>query len=173
MDLAEMRELIRDVPDFPRPGILFKDITPLLQRPEALGAVAALLAAPFREKGVEQVLGIESRGFILGPLVARELGAGFVPVRKAGKLPWEVIRASYSLEYGKDAIEIHLDAVRPGQVVLVVDDLIATGGTAAAACDLAERAGGKPCGLSFLVELADLHGRDRLAGRTVHSVMTF
>ena len=173
MDLEHLSRLIRDVPDFPKPGILFKDITPLLQDPDAMADCARALSAPFRGSQVDRVLGIESRGFILGPLVARELHAGFVPVRKAGKLPWEVIRASYALEYGTDTVEMHVDAVRKGHVVLVVDDLIATGGTAHAACDLAERAGGRVCGLSFLVELTGLRGRDRLEGRRVHSVFQF
>jgi adenine phosphoribosyltransferase len=173
MDVQHLKGLIRDVPDFPKPGILFKDITPLLQDPIALDECIRLLAAPFREAGIDQVLGIESRGFILAPLVARELHAGFVPVRKRGKLPHEVLQASYALEYGEDTIEMHVDAVRPGHDVLIVDDLIATGGTAAAACQLVERAGGVVRGLSFLVELSDLRGRQALDRFTVHSILNF
>ena len=171
--MQQLKALIRDIPDFPKPGILFRDITPLLQDPVALEDVARRLAEPWREHGIDRVVGIESRGFILGPLVARELHAGFVPVRKQGKLPHEVVRAAYALEYGEDVVEMHVDGVRRGHEVIIVDDLIATGGTAAAACQLAESAGGVVRGLSFLVELSELRGRDRLHGRQVHSVLTY
>lgn len=173
MDEQQLKGLIRDVPDYPKPGILFKDITPLLQDPVALDECVRRLAAPFREAGIDRVLGIESRGFIFAPLVARELHAGFVPVRKRGKLPHDVLRASYALEYGEDTVEMHVDGVRRGHDVLIVDDLIATGGTAAAACQLVGRAGGSVRGLAFLVELSDLRGRRRLDGFTVHSILTF
>src|SRR5436190_12598568 len=173
MDPTQLKGLIREIPDFPKPGILFRDITPLLQDPVALEDVARQLAEPFRAAGIDRVIGIESRGFILGPLVARELHAGFVPVRKKGKLPFEVFAASYALEYGTDTVEMHVDGVMRGHEVLIVDDLIATGGTAAAACELVERAGGHIRGLSFLIELTALPGREKLAGRNVHAVISY
>ena len=173
MDEQQLKGLIREIPDFPKPGILFRDITPLLQDPAALSDVARQLADPFRHLGIDRVIGIEARGFILGPLVALELRAGFVPVRKKGKLPHDVLSASYALEYGTDTIEMHVDGVMRGHAVLIVDDLIATGGTAAAACQLAERAGGTVQGLSFLIELAALSGREMLSGRTVHAVIKY
>jgi adenine phosphoribosyltransferase len=169
----DLRKLIRDVPDFPKPGILFRDITPLLADAEGLREAARLMADPFRESGLDRVVGIESRGFILGPLVARELHAGFVPVRKPGKLPSETYRESYELEYGTDTVEMHVDAVRLGHGVLIVDDLIATGGTAVAAARLVERAGGHVAGFSFLVELGALHGRARLGDRPASAVLTY
>ena len=169
----DLRMLIRDVPDFPKPGILFRDITPLLADAEALRESARLMADPFRESGVDRIVGIESRGFILGPLVARELHAGFVPVRKPGKLPFEKYHERYDLEYGTDMVEMHVDAVRLGHGVLVVDDLIATGGTAVAAARLVERAGGHVMGFSFLVELRSLHGRAKLGDRPVSAVLTY
>lgn len=171
--IERMRALIRDVPDFPSDGILFRDVTPLLGDARALADAADLLAEPWREEGIERVLGIESRGFILGPLVATRLGAGFVPVRKAGKLPWRVLRESYALEYGEDTVEMHEDAVGDDERVLIVDDLVATGGTAAAACTLAEQAGARIVGLSFLVELAALEGRARLGERRIESLLTY
>jgi adenine phosphoribosyltransferase len=157
-----LRDLIRDVPDFPQPGIVFKDITPLLADPAALTAAFDALAAPHRDAGVTHVAGIESRGFILGPSVAERLGAGFVPVRKAGKLPWRTRSRSYDLEYGSATIEIHADAVGRGDHVLVVDDVIATGGTAAAVVDLVRELGASVAGVAVLVDLAFLGGRDRL-----------
>jgi len=169
----DLRKLIRDIPDFPKPGILFRDITPLLEEPDGLPAAASLMAAPFRGHGIDRVVGIESRGFILGPLVARELRAGFVPVRKAGKLPGDKLRESYELEYGTDVVEMHSDGVRRGHAVLIVDDLIATGGTALAAARLVERAGGTVGGLSFLIELAGLSGRARLERWPVSAVITY
>ena len=168
----DLRRHIRDIPDFPKPGIVFKDITPLLADRTAFHALVDRFTARYRGRA-DMVLGIESRGFIVGALAARELGAGFVPVRKAGKLPWEVLRESYSLEYDKDTIEMHVDGVRRGNTVLVVDDVIATGGTAKAACALAERAGGNVCGLSFLVELTALRGREHLGRRPVHAVLQY
>jgi adenine phosphoribosyltransferase len=155
----DLKRLVRDIPDFPRPGILFRDVTPLLQDPHALRAAVDAVAAPFRDSGVQRVLGIESRGFIFGTPVALALGAGFALVRKAGKLPFDKHTASYALEYGEDRVEMHVDAVVPGQRVLVVDDLIATGGTAAAAVKLARQAGAEIVGASFLIELSALGGR--------------
>lgn len=173
MVAEDLRKLIRDVPDFPKPGILFRDITPLLADPDGLREAARLMADPFRESGADRVVGIESRGFILGPLVARELHAGFVPVRKAGKLPSSTYRESYALEYGTDVVEMHDDAVRRGHDVLIVDDLIATGGTAAAAARLVERAGGRVKGFSFLIELAALGGRRHLGDRPIRAAITY
>jgi adenine phosphoribosyltransferase len=158
----DLKRLVRDIPDFPRPGILFRDVTPLLLDPRALRAAVDAIAAPFQNVGVQRVLGIESRGFIFGAPVALALGAGFALVRKAGKLPFETFQASYALEYGEDRVEMHVDAVAPGQRVLVVDDLIATGGTAAAAIQLARKAGGVVVGASFLIELGALGGARRL-----------
>jgi len=165
MDLSS---LIRDVPDFPKKGIIFKDITPLLGDPAGLREACERLAEPFVGRGVEKVAGIESRGFIFGAPVAERLGAGFVPLRKPGKLPYSTIRQTYELEYGTDAIEVHADAVAPGQKVLLVDDLLATGGTMAAACRLVEKLGGQVTGIAFVIELCFLHGRDKLPGRDLH-----
>jgi adenine phosphoribosyltransferase len=173
MDATALRRLIRDIPDFPKPGILFRDVTPLLLDPAALRAAVEAVAAPFRDARVDRVLGIESRGFLLGPAVALHLGAGFGLVRKGGKLPWNTHRVDYTLEYGSDAVEMHTDAVEPGQRVLVVDDLIATGGTAAAAVELGRRAGGTCVGASFLIELSALGGRAQLDGIPVHAVITY
>jgi adenine phosphoribosyltransferase len=168
-----LEQFIRDIPDFPKKGIIFKDITPLLGNAPALAEAVRQLAKPFEQSGVEKVVGIESRGFIFGSLVAQHLGAGFVPIRKPGKLPYKTIKASYELEYGKDTIEMHEDAIAPGQKVLLVDDLIATGGTAAAACQLVTQVGGKIVGTAFVIELSFLHGRDKLAQWGVHSLMKF
>ncbi len=164
---------IRNVPDFPKPGILFYDITTLLQDPEGLRLAIDSLAEPFKGQGIDLVVGIESRGFIFGSAVADRLGAGFAPVRKPGKLPSTTLRASYDLEYGSDALEIHDDAVKSGQRVLIVDDLLATGGTASAAADLVARLGGDVRALAFLIELVGLNGRDRLTGQTLHTVLKY
>ncbi len=168
-----LREFIRDVPDFPKPGILFRDITPLLEDPGAFREAVEALAAPFRDETVDKVLGIESRGFILGAPVALELAAGFVPVRKKGKLPHETLAVRYELEYGTDEVEMHADGVRRGERVLVVDDLIATGGTAAASVRLARAAGGEVVGCSFLIELSELRGLDRLDVDRTHVVLRY
>ena len=170
---ADLQRLIeagmRDVPDFPEPGVLFKDITPLLADPASLKAVAEAMAAPFAGK-VDAVVGLEARGFILAAPVALELGAGFVPVRKAGKLPAKTYRESYDLEYGTATVEMHVDAFAPGSRVLIVDDVLATGGTGRAAVELVRRAGGTVVGFSVLMELGFLKGRDRLTGVGVHAL---
>jgi adenine phosphoribosyltransferase len=159
------------VPDFPKKGIVFKDITPLLADPGALECAIEQLARPYLGAGVRTVVGIESRGFILGAAVARVLQAGFVPLRKAGKLPWKTVRKSYALEYGTDSIEIHADAVGSGDKVLMIDDLLATGGTMQAACQLVSQLGGKIVGVAFLVELDFLAGRAKLDGYDIHTLI--
>jgi adenine phosphoribosyltransferase len=164
---------IRNVPDFPKPGILFYDITTLLREPEGFKAAIEQLAHPFVGAGIDVVVGIESRGFILGGAVADRLGAGFCPIRKPGKLPAKAIRESFSLEYGTDSIELHEDAIVPGQKVLIVDDVLATGGTAAAAASLVKRLGGQLHALAFLIELDFLKGRGRLAGERIVSVLHY
>ena len=160
--MEHLKKLIRHVPDFPKKGILFYDITTLLRDPGGLREALEGLTTPFREKAIDLVVGIESRGFILGAAMAEKLGAGFVPIRKPGKLPGATIAQSYELEYGSDTLEIHQDAVKEGQRVLIVDDLLATGGTACAANDLVRKAGGNVIGIAFLVELEFLKGRERL-----------
>ena len=170
---ALLRSQVRDVQDFPTPGIVFKDISPLLADHIAFaGAVDAIVAHHGRGT-VDKVLGIEARGFLLAAPVAYHLGAGFVPVRKPGKLPGQVHEASYALEYGRNTLQVHRDALEPGDRVLVVDDVLATGGTAAAAVDLAERAGGTVLGISVLLELSFLSGRAALPGRDVHALLTY
>ena len=172
--MDQLKRLIRDVPDFPKPGVTFRDITPLLADPAGLGMAIELMANPFRGKKVDVVAGAESRGFIFGIAVAKTLAAGFVPIRKPGKLPRETYSVEYDLEYGKDRLEIHADALGPGQRVLMVDDLIATGGTMKASLDLIERLGAEIVGASVLIELAALRGRDLLDGRReVYSVLTY
>jgi adenine phosphoribosyltransferase len=168
-----LAEHIRDVPDFPRPGIVFKDITPLLQDAESLRIACERVAAPFAKAKIDLVVGIESRGFIFGVPVALSLGAGFALARKQGKLPWDTQRQSYQLEYGSAEIEMHSDAVRAGQRVLVIDDVIATGGTAAATTRLVRALGGEVVAASFLIELAFLEGRKALDGLPVEAVLRF
>jgi adenine phosphoribosyltransferase len=170
---VDLRERIRDIPDFPKPGIVFKDITPLLLDPEAMDYAVRELAGWGRERGVELVVAAEARGFILGAAIARELGVGFVPARKPGKLPHETVSAEYLLEYGVDALELHADALAHGTRVLVHDDLIATGGTARAVCDLVERLGGVVAGAAFVIELAFLPGREKLAELDFHALVTY
>ncbi len=172
MDVADLRERIRDIPDFPQPGILFRDITPLLADPAAFKATVDLMATPYRA-AVDLVVAIESRGFILGAPLAYALGAGLVPVRKVGKLPADTLREEYALEYGSNTLEIHRDAVQPGQRLLLVDDLLATGGTVRAATNLVERLGGEIAGICVLAELADLRGRDVLAGYDIRSLVVY
>jgi adenine phosphoribosyltransferase len=167
----DLRSFIRDVPDFPSPGILFRDITPLLASPEAFKAAVSAMTQPFRGNPPDKVLGIEARGFMFGAAMARELNVGFVPVRKPGKLPRDTFRVSYGLEYGKDSLEIHTDACRSGEKVVIVDDVLATGGTARAAAELADRLGAEVAGLAFFIELEALQGRALLESRRLHSVL--
>ncbi len=169
----QLRAFIRDVPDFPKKGVVFKDITPLLRSPEALDRTMEWLAEPFRNERITNVVGIESRGFIFGSCVARALGAGFIPVRKPGKLPWNCRRHEYALEYGTDTLEIHRDAVEGHHRVLVVDDLLATGGTASAAIELVTRCGATVVACAFVIELAFLGGRRRLAGQEIVSLVRY
>ena len=171
--MDHLKTKIRHVPDFPKPGILFYDITTLLNDAQGFQDMIAALAAPYRDRDIQQVVGIESRGFILGAAVANALGAGFVPIRKPGKLPSRTHREDYALEYGTDGLEIHEDAVEKGQRVLLVDDVLATGGTARAASGLVRRIGGDLVGLSFLIELNFLKGRDKLTGEQVFSVLQY
>jgi adenine phosphoribosyltransferase len=173
MEVAALRDLIRDIPDFPKPGIMFKDITTLLLRPEALDAAIRGLADWARPRDVDLVIAAEARGFILGGALAHELGAGFVPARKPGKLPHEVISAEYILEYGIDALEVHADALAGGARVLIHDDLLATGGTARALVDLAEQLGATVVGCAFLVELGFLGGRERLGDVDVFTLVAY
>jgi len=168
-----LKSKIRHVPDFPRAGILFYDVTTLLQDRDGFRKAIDSLAAPFEQANIDLVIGIESRGFIFGSAVADRVGTGFAPVRKPGKLPSTTMRATYDLEYGTDALEIHDDAVRKGQRVLIVDDLLATGGTAKATSELVRRLGGEVCALAFLIELVGLKGRDKLSGDTIHSVLQY
>ena len=169
--MIDLGKLIRDVPDFPKPGIMFKDITPLLREPMAIREASQQLCEPFRGKQIDLVAGIESRGFIFGAMVADCLGAGFVPIRKPGKLPHKKIAQSYELEYGTNTVELHTDAVGPGQKVLIIDDLLATGGTMKAACQLVETLGGIVAGTAFVVELCFLDGRKRLEGYPIHALI--
>src|SRR2546423_13392440 len=162
IDTAWVKDHIRDVPDWPSPGVVFKDITPLLADPDAFAYVIDNLAEPFAGRPIEKVIGVEARGFVLAAPLARRFGAGFVPVRKPGKLPWEIERQEYELEYGTNLLEIHRDAIAPGELVLVVDDVIATGGTAAATARLVERLGGEVVGFAFVLELGFLHGREQI-----------
>jgi len=173
MELADLRAKIRDIKDFPTEGVLFKDITTLLKDGPAFRLVVDALAQRYRDQRVEIVVGIESRGFIFGAPVAHQLNAGFVPVRKLGKLPSKTIEVEYELEYGRDALAIHEDAIRAGQRVLVVDDLLATGGTMAATLRLMEQLGGVVVGVAFLIELALLHGRDKLRTYPLHSLIVY
>ncbi len=171
VDVAALRALVEDVPDFPQPGILFRDITPLLADATAFRTVVDAMAASYQ--GIETVVAIESRGFILGAPLAYALGAGLVPVRKLGKRPAETLREEYALEYGSNTLEIHRDAVQPGQRLLLVDDLLAPGGTVRAAVNLVERLGGEIAGICVLAELADLRGRDVLGGYDIRSLVVY
>ncbi len=171
--ITKLRELIRDVPDFPKPGVVFKDITPLLRHPAGLSLAVEYLTQPFRDQRVDVVVGAESRGFIFGTAVARNLSAGFVPIRKPGKLPAAVRSEEYELEYGADRLEIHEDAIQRGERVLLIDDLLATGGTMAACCKLVESLGGNIIGCGFLIELTFLGGRAKLGEYPIHSILSY
>lgn len=173
MKAGQLRSLVRDVPGFPTPDVVFKDITPLLADGTALRMVIELIAEPFRDAGVTQVAGIEARGFVLAPSVAVTLDAGFIPLRKQGKLPYRTHRREYQLEYGTDVLEVHADAAGPGDRVLLVDDVIATGGTGAAAIRLVSDLGADLVGMGVLIELAFLNGREMLGDLNLHSVITY
>jgi adenine phosphoribosyltransferase len=171
--ITDLKAKIRHVPDFPKPGILFYDVTTVLREPEGFRLAIDQISAPFVDRGITLVVGIESRGFILGAAVADRIGAGFVPVRKLGKLPAECVRATYELEYGTDSLEMHRDAIDQGQRVLIVDDLLATGGTARATIDLVKQIGGLVEGVAFLIELVALQGRAKLPGEKIHAVLQY
>ena len=172
-DAARIKDLIRDIPEFPKPGVTFKDITPLLADAAGLASCVEALAERFAGKQVDKVLGIEARGFIVGGAVAYRLGAGFVPVRKQGKLPWEVYSDSYQLEYGTDTLEVHTDAIEPGEGALILDDVLATGGTAAAARRLVEKLGAEAVGFGCVLELGFLGGRQKLEGLVVEALVSY
>jgi adenine phosphoribosyltransferase len=172
-DTSSLRRFIRDIPDFPKPGILFKDITPLLADPAALALSVELMVQPFRGQGIDVVVGAESRGFIFGTAAAKSLSVGFVPIRKPGKLPGSTRMYKYDLEYGSDSLEIHADALRPGQRVLVVDDVLATGGTMRACCELVRGAEAQVTAIAVLIELTDLRGREKLPGERIFSVLSY
>lgn len=171
--IEAIKELIRDIPDFPKPGILFKDITPLLADPTQFPHAIDLIARQFQNKGIDHVVCVEARGFIVGTPLAYKLGAGLVPVRKPGKLPYQTVRTTYELEYGTDSLEMHTDALKPGARVLIADDLLATGGTTAAAIDLVKKLKAEVVGVAVLVELLFLQGRARLAGFDVYSLIQY
>ena len=173
MAADSLRELVREVPDYPTPGVNFRDITPLLGDADAFGVAVNGLVEQFDGVGVDRVVGVEARGFVFGAAVAFRMGAGFVPVRKPGKLPWAVVREEYQLEYGTDKLEIHRDAIHPGERILIVDDVLATGGTAAATATLVETLGGSIAGLGFVLELDALRGRSKLGERTVRTLLHF
>ena len=173
--MENLKQLIRTIPDYPKPGIMFRDVTTLLGDAQGLKAAIARMAEPYRSEPVDAVAGIEARGFILGGAIADRLGCGFIPIRKKGKLPWKTIGQEYTLEYGVDSIEIHEDAIRPGQRILIIDDLIATGGTAEAAAKLVRRSGGNILGAAFVIDLPELGGAKKLEaqGIKVHALMAF
>jgi adenine phosphoribosyltransferase len=171
--LDALKAKIRHVPDFPKPGILFYDVTTLLRDPDGFRIAIDSLANPYKNRGIGLVVGIESRGFILGAAVADRIGAGFVPVRKVGKLPSKTVKVSYDLEYGSDSLEMHNDAIEPGQHVLIVDDLLATGGTAKATVDLVKQVGGHVVGVAVLIELLELGGRSKLQGENLFAVLQY
>ncbi len=173
MSMDDLRGLVRDVPDFPKKGIIFKDITPLFQNPRGLRESVELITDHYKSKKIDVVVGAEARGFILAPLIAFNLDAGFVPIRKPGKLPYEKVSMSYALEYGTDTLEIHKDSIKKGQQVLMVDDLLATGGTMAACCKLVESLGGNVVGCAFLIELTFLNGKKALDKYDVFSLLKY
>ncbi len=169
----DLKKLVRDVPNFPKEGIIFKDITTLMKDPDGISNAADILYNFAKDKKITKVAGIESRGFILGGILAQKLNAGFIPIRKPGKLPAETISEKYSLEYGTDSIEIHKDAISPGDIILLHDDLLATGGTMQAACKLIERLGGKVAQISFIIELNFLNGREKLKNYDLRSIIQY
>ena len=173
MDIEQIQALIRDIPDFPEPGIVFKDITPVLANPIAFSTITDLIVVQFGRGNVDKVVGIEARGFILASPVAYHFGAGFVPIRKQGKLPFDTVSEEYELEYGAATLELHVDGIEAGERVLIVDDVLATGGTARAAASLVERAGGVVCGIACLIELDFLHGRDKLGDHEVFTLIHY
>ena len=173
MDTAVLRRSIRDIPDFPKPGVTFKDITPLLGDPVAFSTAVDAIVVSFGRGTIDKVVGIEARGFIVAAPVAYHFGAGFVPLRKPGKLPYDTVSEAYDLEYGEETLELHVDAFSPGDRVLIVDDVLATGGTAKAACNLVEQAGGKVAGLAFVIELEFLNGSERLNGYDYTSLIKY
>lgn len=169
----DLKRYIRSISDFPKPGILFRDITPLLNDAEAFEQAIKEMSSPYIDKAIRYVAAVEARGFIFGSAIATTLKAGFVPMRKKGKLPYQTVSVHYGLEYGQDSIEVHQDAIQPGERVLLVDDVLATGGTMAAACELIHKLGGEICGLSFLVELTNLHGREKIKPYPFHVVLSY
>jgi len=173
MNNALLEKSIRNIPDFPKPGILFRDVTTLIQNKVAFKKSVDLLAKKYKGKGIDKVVGVEARGFIFGAAVAHKLGAGFVPVRKKGKLPYKTISTTYELEYGTDTLEIHKDAINPHEKILIIDDLLATGGTVCAVIDLVNQLGGKISAIAFVIELVDLHGKDKLKEYPVYSLIKF
>lgn len=168
-----LEQYIRDIQDFPKPGIVFKDITPLLANPDAVNYTLNLLLQTLKDKKIDKVVGVESRGFFFATLLAHELNAGFIPVRKPKKLPYETVSSSYELEYGLDTLEIHTDAIKPGERVLIHDDVLATGGTAKAVCELVEKLGGKIVQCNFLMELSFLNGRDKISRFDVYAPLVY
>lgn len=173
MKKLNLKNHIRNIPDFPKPGILFRDITTLLRDKKAFKQAVDTLAAKFKNKKIDAVVAVEARGFILGGAIAHKLGAGFVPVRKKGKLPWKTKAVTYDLEYGTDTLEMHHDAINPQDKVLIVDDLLATGGTVKAVIDLVKQFGGKIIGIAFIIELVDLKGKEKFPGYPIHSLIKF
>jgi len=173
MNNALLEKSIRNIPDFPKPGILFRDVTTLIQNKVAFKKSVDLLAKKYKGKGIDKVVGVEARGFIFGAAVAHKIGAGFVPVRKKGKLPYKTISTTYELEYGTDTLEIHKDAINPNEKILIIDDLLATGGTVKAVTELVNQLGGKISAIAFVIELVDLRGRDKLKEYPVYSLIKF
>ena len=171
--MIKLKNKIRDIADFPKPGIVFKDITPLLQDPDSVKFAIHELLLPFRDKKITAIAGMEARGFIFGSLAAWELGVGFIPLRKPGKLPYDIQSVDYSLEYGTSSLEAHIDAVQPSDQILLIDDLLATGGTAKASCELIEKLGAQVVACAFIIELDDLNGRQRIKDYPVHSLIHF
>jgi len=171
--MDQLKAKIRDIADFPKKGIMFKDITPLVQDPASLRLAISGLIAPFKNTHITAIAGMEARGFIFGSIVAWELNVGFIPLRKPGKLPYDVQSVAYKLEYGDASLEAHIDAIKPGDQILLIDDLLATGGTAQASCELVEKLGGEVVACAFVVELTMLHGRDKLSNYPIHSLIEY